>query len=78
MSSEGIPTTRLGDERERWEYRVGLIQVAGLLGPKIDVDEIGAYLNQAGDDGWEAVSIVAVNYNQGATSEMLITFKRRA
>ncbi len=53
MSSAGMPTVRLAQPSTRWEYRVAQINVTGLFGPSVDVDQLGAYLNQAGNDGWE-------------------------
>jgi esterase/lipase len=77
MSSEGLPTTRLSDERERWEYRVMLMAVGGFLGPNVDVDQLGQYLNQAGEDGWELMSVVPITRGRGETSELMGVFKRK-
>ena len=76
MSSAGMPTVRLSQPGVRWEYRVAQINVTGFFGPTIDVDQLGEYLNQAGNDGWELVSMVDVNRGNGATSELIITLKR--
>ncbi len=76
MSSEGMPTVRLGDQHARWEYRVALINTTGFFGPNIDVNEIGQYLSDAGDEGWELVSVVDVNRGHGSTAGLLAILKR--
>lgn len=76
MSSAGMPTVRLGDSHTRWEYRVALLNVSGLFGPNVDVNEIGQYLNGAGDEGWELASVVDINRGQGATAALLAILKR--
>lgn len=78
VSSVGVPTTRLSGKPERWEYRVSLIGVGGLLGPALDGEGLTTYLNAVGDDGWELVSIVDLNNAQGRTAGLLITLKRRS
>jgi hypothetical protein len=72
--SSGQPAMRLP---ERWEYRVSVMGVGGLFGPAIDGDELSAYLNRVGDEGWELVSIVDLNRMQGKTAGLLLTLKRR-
>ncbi|GAB4440503.1 MAG: hypothetical protein OHK0015_36570 [Chloroflexi bacterium OHK40] len=77
MSSDRVTTTRRVDELERWEYRVALIGVGGFLGPALDGDALTTYLNEAGDDGWEFVSLVDLNLTQGRTAGLLVILKRR-
>jgi hypothetical protein len=77
MSSAGQPTTRLSEERDRWEYRVMLMAVGGFLAPNVDVDQLGQYLNEAGEDGWELMSVVPITRGRGETSELMGVFKRR-
>jgi hypothetical protein len=77
MSSEGQPTIRLAPETERWEYRVILIGTEGLFGPKVNVEQIGTYLNQVGEDGWELISTTPITRGDGRTSELLCILKRR-
>ena len=76
MSSAGMPTVRLDEPRTRWEYRVALINVSGFLGPNVNVNEVGEYLNGAGDEGWELVSMVDINRGQGTTAALLAILKR--
>lgn len=75
MSSAELPTVRLSDQT-RWEYRVASINVGGLFGPAVDVNELATYLNGSGDDGWELISVEDLNRNSGATVELLLIFKR--
>ena len=76
MSSAGMPTVRLSQPAIRWEYRVAQINVSGFFGPDIDIDQLGAYLNVVGSDGWELVSMVDVSRGNGSTSEIIVTLKR--
>lgn len=77
MSSEGQQTIRLAPPPEQWEYCVATIGVRGLLGTKVDVDQIGAYFNDRGAQGWEVVSVVPVQGGKGYTAELLAVMKRR-
>ncbi|HMQ34945.1 MAG TPA: DUF4177 domain-containing protein [Chloroflexaceae bacterium] len=72
-----MPTTRLGDGPARWEYKVSVMEVGGLFGPRVDGDALAAYLNEAGDEGWELVAMVDLNAGQGMTRGLLLTLKRR-
>lgn len=53
-----------------------LIDVSGFFGPTFDVDTIGTNLNDAGEEGWELVSIVDVNNGRGATGQLIANLKR--
>lgn len=77
MSSEGQPTIRLTADHDRWEYRVMLMGVEGFFGPNVNVDQLGEFLNSAGESGWELVSVLAINGSGGRTAELMGTFKRR-
>ena len=76
MSSAGMPTVQLTDPTMRWEYRVALLNVSGLLGPNVDVDQLGQYLSAAGDEGWELAAVEDINRGQGATAALLVILKR--
>lgn len=76
MSSAGMPTTRLSQPIVRWEYRVMALQVGGLFAPNVDLDQLGNYLNGAGDEGWELVTVVDINHGQGRTVELVGIMKR--
>ena len=76
MSSAGLPTVRLNEPPVGWEYKVALVNVSGLFGPNVNVDQLGEYLNESGDDGWELVSMVDINRSGGTTTDLLLTLKR--
>jgi hypothetical protein len=77
MSSEGQPTIRLADDRDAWEYRVMLMGVEGFFGPKIDLDRLGHYLNEAGEVGWELVTVVPIARGEGRAAELMGILKRK-
>jgi hypothetical protein len=77
MSSEGQPTVRLAGNRDRWEYRVILMGVEGFFGPKVDLDQLGHYLDEAGDNGWELVTVVPITRGEGRTAELMGILKRK-
>lgn len=52
------------------------VDVTGFLGPKLDLDEVAGALNEQGRDGWELVSSCDLNYRRGASSDVLLIFKR--
>ncbi len=59
-------------EQARWEYRIINIRSEGYrLDPAYE-DE----LNELGDEGWELVSITAINFKTGATDHIGMVFKR--
>ena len=77
MSSEGQPTIRLANDRDRWDYRVMLMGVEGFFGPKVDLDELGNYLDKAGNSGWELITVVPITRGEGRTAELMGILKRR-
>jgi hypothetical protein len=60
----------------RWEYEVLKLEPGGLLGDKMDDDEMKELLNRLGADGWELVSAFDTNYGEGATREVIMLLKR--
>ena len=61
-------------EQARWEYRIINIRSENYrLDPAYE-DE----LNELGDEGWELVSITAINFKTGATDHIGMVFKRPA
>jgi hypothetical protein len=71
-----MPTVRLSDPTTRWEYRVASVEIGGLFGPNVDVNQLSDYLNGLGADGWELVSPVDLNRPNGASTELLLILKR--
>jgi hypothetical protein len=63
-----------GMEQARWEYRIINIRSENYrLDPAYE-DE----LNELGEEGWELVSITAINFKTGATDHIGMVFKRPA
>mgnify|MGYP001066266641 FL=1 len=61
-------------EQARWEYRIINIRSENYrLDPAYE-DE----LNEVGEEGWELVSITAINFKTGATDHIGMVFKRPA
>jgi len=57
---------------KRWEYKIINIRSENYrLDPAQDVE-----LNRHGDEGWELVSITAINFKSGATDHIGMVFKR--
>ncbi len=57
----------------RWEYRIINIRSENYrLDPVYEVE-----LNELGEQGWELVSITAINFKTGATDHIGMVFKRR-
>lgn len=64
-------------QANRWQYATLKIDVDRyILGPDIDVKEIGTHLNGFGGQGWELVSMIDVNAGEGRTTELVAVFKR--
>jgi hypothetical protein len=62
----------VGMGRVRWEYRIINIRSENYrLDPNYE-----QRLNDEGDDGWELVSITAINFKTGATDHIGMVFKR--
>ncbi len=57
----------------RWEYRI-----INIRSENYRLDPIyEAELNELGEEGWELVSITAINFKTGATDHIGMVFKRR-
>ncbi|MEE8145822.1 MAG: DUF4177 domain-containing protein [Kiloniellales bacterium] len=59
-----------------WEYKTAKLKLRGFLGGKIDQSNLDNLLEEAGNQGWELVSIVATNLYQGRTQDAALVFKR--
>ena len=58
--------------RASWEYKILNIRSENYrLDPTYEPQ-----LNRLGDDGWELVSITAINFKTGATDHIGMVFKR--
>jgi hypothetical protein len=61
---------------DRWEYEVLKLEPGGVLGGKVDVDELKSYLNQLGQQGWELVNSFETNILRGRSREVILILKR--
>lgn len=59
-------------DRVRWEYRIINIRSENY---RLDPNYADR-LNEVGEDGWELVSITAINFKTGATDHIGMVFKR--
>ncbi len=59
-----------------WEYRTEKLKLRGVLGGKIDQKQLDGILVEAGEAGWELVSMIATNLYQGRTQDVALVFKR--
>jgi hypothetical protein len=59
-------------DRVRWEYRIINIRSENY---RLDPNYT-SQLNELGEEGWELVSITAINFKTGATDHIGMVFKR--
>jgi hypothetical protein len=59
-----------------WEYTTVRLAARGLLGGKIDEDELGTTLNAFGSEGWELITTLDTNLHYGSTRHLVLVFKR--
>ena len=76
MSSAGMPTTRLGQPYQQWEYHVISLDTRGFFGANVDMQTLYTRLNELGREGWEVVSSSPVTAGQGYAQEILFVLKR--
>ena len=61
----------------KWEYRTLLWDARkGLLGGKIDREQLDRQLNVLGEEGWELVSAPPTTLEGGSTRDIVLIFKR--
>ncbi len=61
---------------KKYEYKLLNIDVKGLTGGIIEMDEMSHQLNILGQEGWELVEILGTNASYGATRKVIAVFKR--
>ena len=59
-----------------WEYKTITLDTHGILGGVVDQKELERLLNEAGKDGWEAISSFDTNKGHGATRSIVVLMKR--
>ncbi len=60
----------------KWEYKSLKLGTTGLLGGKIDADNLDTYMNNLGEEGWELVAAFDTNQAYGQTRDVVLIFKR--
>lgn len=60
----------------RWEYRTVKLATSGFLGGKFDENQLDAYMNQLGSQGWELVTGFDTNKSYGETRDVVVIFRR--
>ena len=59
----------------KWEYKTAKMKL-DMSDGSLDVDKATAFINTYGEQGWELLSGIDLNRNYGATSEIILIFKR--
>ena len=59
-----------------WDYRTVKLRLRGFLGGKIDQPELDRILQEASQEGWELVQVLATALYQGRTQDAVLIFKR--
>lgn len=59
-----------------WQYMTMKLMAGGVLGGKVDIDEMSEALNEAGRAGWELVTAFDTNFSEGRSREVILVFKR--
>lgn len=61
---------------KQFEYKLVNTDAKGLLGGKVDMQQMTDSLNAMGKDGWDLVEIIGSNQDFGATRYLISVFKR--
>lgn len=60
-----------------WKYKTLSVPFSGGWGtPKANQDEVGKVLDHCGREGWELVSVVTTNQENGRSGELIFFLKR--
>ncbi|MEW9094623.1 MAG: DUF4177 domain-containing protein [Clostridiaceae bacterium] len=62
---------------DKWEYTSIKVETKGLLGGILEIEDFNFKLNELGEQGWELVSCIPTNQDNGKTREVSAVFKRR-
>jgi len=60
----------------RWEYKSVKLAAGGFLGGKVDENDLDAYMNAFGRQGWDLVTAFDTNQSYGQTRDVIMLFKR--
>jgi hypothetical protein len=66
-----------GVTMEQWEYKTIKVELKGLQGGILKVDEFNSELNFLGEAGWELVSCFSTTGGAGYGREAIAVLKRR-
>ncbi|MDF2942720.1 MAG: hypothetical protein K0S01_1578 [Herbinix sp.] len=69
--------TEGGISMEKWEYTTIKVQLKGMQGGILEVEDFDHQLNQHGEQGWELVSCFSTSGGAGYGREAIAVFKRR-
>ena len=62
---------------ETWEYKTIKMELKGLMGGILKVEDFNYELNQCGEQGWELVSCFSTSAGEGYGREAIAVFKRK-
>jgi RimJ/RimL family protein N-acetyltransferase len=65
------------DHMEKWEYTTMKVNLKGLNGGILEIENFDHELNQLGEFGWELVSCFSTNGGNGYGREAVAVFKRK-
>ena len=60
----------------RWEYKVLVVELGGLIRRKVPEKELNEVFNKLGSDGWEFVESRSVEANEW-TDKVIFIFRRQ-
>ncbi|QQK08802.1 DUF4177 domain-containing protein [Miniphocaeibacter halophilus] len=61
---------------KKFEYKLMKTDAKGILGGKVNVEELEYELNQLGQQGWELMENIGMNQDYGSTRYLISVFKR--
>lgn len=60
----------------KWEYKTIKLVAKGLMGGKIDPDQLDQTMNELGAQGWELGAAFDTDVAGGGTRDVIVIFKR--
>lgn len=61
---------------KKFEYKLMKTDAKGILGGKVNIEELEYDLNQLGQQGWELMENIGMNQDYGSTRYLISVFKR--
>lgn len=59
-----------------WEYKTIKLGATGILGGKVNENELDTMMNRLGMQGWELAAALDTNKDFGDTKDVVVIFKR--